>query len=72
MASKEPTSLPMRIAVDLIEMARIICSHRSKGRTKSLKQTEYIDSILRPKITRDYQTLLDSLKGEEKDGGPKP
>lgn len=65
----EPYQAPtatVRLAVELIEQARIVCAHTKAPGGKRLKLTDYLDSINRPAITRDYQAVMDRLRRPEK------
>lgn len=74
--SSEPSTGTARIYNDLLEYARIVCAHAHTPGGRRLKLTEYLDSILRPAITRDHAaTLARVAEGQRpkpkrtKDGG---
>jgi hypothetical protein len=47
-------SQTVRLDGDLVEMARYVCFHRRQG-GRRLKLTQYLDTLLRDAITKDYQ-----------------
>lgn len=66
---KSPTRTA-RVAVELLEMARIVCAH-TKGRGGNpLHLVDYLDSILRPVITRDHAAVIERIVKEQ--GKKKP
>jgi hypothetical protein len=60
--SEPPSTATARIAVELLEKARVICAH-TKGRGgKQLKLTDYLDSLLRKKIESDHAAVLKRIR----------
>lgn len=60
---RTPTST-VRIANELLEYAHIVCAH-TKGRGgKPLRIVDYLDAILRPRITRDHAEIMERIANE--------
>jgi len=51
----------VRIDRDLAKMARAVANHRG------VQLTEYVSSLIRPAITKDYRRTLQELESEEGD-----
>lgn len=67
-----PATESVRLASDLVEMARVICFSRRVPKGRRLKIAEYLESLLREPITRDYQQETSGEQGKGKKGGGKP
>lgn len=67
MADKEqPPTVTGRVATELMEMARIVCAHTKDSSGKRLKLTDYLDSILRPAITKDHEEVMARIAHEQR------
>jgi hypothetical protein len=68
MAEEErPMTATARVHTDLLEMARIVCAHTKDGQGRHLKLTEYLDSVLRERITRDHAAVLKRIARQHRD-----
>ncbi len=63
-----PPTVTMRVARELAEMARVVCAHRRGPGGRPLRVVDYIDSLLRPLVTRDHEAEL--AKVAEQHGKP--
>ena len=60
---RTPTST-VRIANELLELAHQVCAH-TKGRGgKPLRLVDYLDTILRPRITKDHAEIMERIANE--------
>jgi hypothetical protein len=67
---QRPSSETVRLASDLVEMARVVCFGRRHPNGRRLHMTEYLDALLRSQITQDYEaTLQDPKKRAGRGGG---
>jgi hypothetical protein len=63
----QPPTQTVRVAVELVEMASVICAHeKAVGGRKRLKMTDLFDSILRPVLTARHQAVLDRIASDYK------
>lgn len=52
-----PPSETVRMAGDLMEMARAVCFHTRDSRGKRLKIAQLLDGYVRPLLERDYANV---------------
>lgn len=72
MTEEAPQTLPIRIDAELVAKIRVICSQRRKSSGRLLKQTEYLDSLIRQRIEADYhETLRKMTEAEQPKKKPK-
>jgi hypothetical protein len=64
-SDEQPGTENTRIFVDLLDKARIICAHTRLPSGKRLKLTDYLDSLLRERITRDHDQVMKRLIQEQ-------
>ncbi|MDE2104068.1 MAG: hypothetical protein KGL39_42920 [Patescibacteria group bacterium] len=62
-----PTSETVRVAHELMEMAREFCFNTRTSQGKRLKLTQYIDSLLRAAIIKDHKAMQKRLSQERKE-----
>ncbi len=60
----QPSTRTARVDTELLRLARIVCAHTPGRNGKQLKLTDYLDSILRPHITKDYQATMKRVAKE--------
>lgn len=63
---RQPTTTA-RVFEDIAEMVRVICTHTKEGSGKHLRALDYIDSILREKVTRDYAAVMKRIAKQHRD-----
>jgi hypothetical protein len=59
---QRPSSETVRLAADLVEMARVVCFNRRTSSGRRLKLTEYLDGLLRGQITKDFEATQQEPK----------
>lgn len=67
-AEEPPPTVTARVATELMNMARIVCAHTKGAHGRPIKLTDYLDSILRGKITRDYEHIMQRIAQEQSKG----
>lgn len=63
-AEQEIKTESIRVASDLVEMARFVTTRRKTPSGKRLKMVAYLDSILRGPITADYDAEEEKVSQE--------
>jgi hypothetical protein len=66
---KHPGSETVRLASDLVEMARVVCFNRRTPGGRRVRVSEYLEALLREQITRDFEETQPPRSGDKKKGG---
>jgi hypothetical protein len=67
-----PSTVTVRMDYELVRKARIICAHTPGRAGNQLKLVDYLDSLVRGLIEKDYDELMTRLtrgEGKKKGGG---
>ncbi len=57
-----PATQTVRVDTDLLRKAKLICARRPGRAGRTLKLTDYLDSLLRTAIERDYEEALRKIR----------
>ncbi len=55
-----------RVFTDILDMARTLCANTRLPNGKRLKLTDYLDSILRERVSRDYDEMLKRMNQQRR------